>query len=267
MKNIYYITLYILLISTTFVISSCQIFKVKHTDPPKKQTPDKTEMKKPIVKGMRIGALKLGKFVYKASVEKEEGFFDTKIFREVKFQFGNIIITEDVYNSTERTTDRFVIDSISLLPYSRVYSSGIEEIINVKFSSSSIEGNILLPSGVTPFSRILQQPVFSDGFSIDLAITLLPLSVGYKTKLSYYDFKLDDIRNINVEVATMELYPFGNESIDCYRVFVTDEENGTIDTYWISADEYPKIIKADIQVISDYKKRSKTYELIETINH
>lgn len=266
LKNSFYIYGLIILLVSVLFIPSCELFKIKHTEPPKKENTDKTSMKKPVIKGMRVGALKLGKFVYKASVEKAEGFFETKIFREVKYQFGNIIITEDTYNSIERTTDRFVIDSVSLLPYSRIYSSGLEEIINAKFSPSTIEGNILLSSGSTPFSRILQQPVFSDGFSIDLAITLLPLEIGYKTKLSYYDFRLDDIRTINVEVASLEYFPFGNDNIECFRVFVTDEENGTVDTYWISADEFPKIIKANVQVISDYSKRSKTYELEEIIS-
>lgn len=254
------------MLAIVFIFPSCELFKIKHTDPPKNENTDKTTMRKPIIKGMRIGSLKLGKYVYKASIEKAEGFFETKIFREIKFQFGNIIITEDVYNSVERTTDKFVIDSVSLLPYSRVYSTVLDEIINAKFSPNKIEGYLLLSNGVTPFSRNLQQPVYSDGFSLDLAITLLPLEIGYRTKLSYYDFRLDDIRTVNIEVVTIENYPFGNENIECFRVFVTDEENGTVDNYWISADDSPKIIKAEIQVINEYTKRSKNYELIEIIN-
>jgi len=265
LKRIYNNRGFIFLILLVLFIQSCELLKIKHTDPPKKQEKDKTAMKKPVIKGMRLGALKTGKYVYNASVEVSDGFLKSKIFREIKFQFGNVIITEDTYNSTERTSDKFVIDSVSLLPYSRILSSGIEELINAKFSPTQIEGYLLLSSGSTPFQRILSHPVFSDGFSLDLAITLLPLEVGYRTKLYYYDFKLDDIRSINIEVVNIEYFQLANESIECYRVFVTDEENGTMDTYWISYEEYPKIIRAEIQVISDFSKRMKTYELVEVI--
>lgn len=257
--------LIILLFSFTLLISSCNILK------PKTQEKDSTEAKdintgslrNRTMKDIRFGSLRLGKYVYKATIEKKEGSEDAKVFREIKYQFGNLVLTEDIYTPTVKTSDKYVLDSNSLLPMFRNVTIGVDEVVNINFSEKNVEGFIVLSSGKSPFNIKIVSPVLSDGFSLDLALTLLPLESGYKLNLSYFDYRIEDIRNVNIEVANVENVQTQNGVIPSHRVVVTDNDNGTFDSYWISNKDYPVIVKSEVGMIYDNKTRMRKLELVE----
>jgi len=222
-----------------------------------------SNLKKKTLNDLRFGDLRLGKYVYKATIEKKDEIEEARIFREIKYQFGNLIITEDIYAPSEKTTDKYILDSNSLLPISRSMFIEIDEVINAKFNTNKVEGQIILKTGVSPFDIKLTSPVLGDGFSLDLILTLIPLQTGYKTELSFFDYRIEDIRKVNVEVSSSENLQTAIGSILCYRVLVSDNENGTFDQYWISSQDYPLIIKSEIGMIYDRKTRMKSIELLE----
>jgi hypothetical protein len=256
--------LLIIMFSFVFIIGSCNIFK------PKTQEKDNTgenintgSLRNRTLKDIRFGSLRLGKYVYKATIEKKEGVEEAKVFREIKYQFGNLVLTEDIYTPTVKTSDKYVLDSNSLLPMFRNMTIGIDEVVNINFSGKNVEGFIVLSSGKSPFKINIADPVLSDGFSLDIALTLLPLEPGYKLNLSYFDYRIEDIRNVNIEVANVENVKTQNGVIPCHRVVVTDNDNGTFDSYWISNKDYPVITKSEVGMLYDNKTRMKKLELLE----
>lgn len=265
MKRINYAVLFVIIFSVIFSVSSCNILKPKKQE--KENGENKTintgSLRNRTLKDIRFSSLRLGKYVYKATIEKQDGVEEARVFREIKYQFGNLILTEDIYTPSVKTSDKYILDSNSLLPLFRNVTIGVDEVVNINFSEKKVEGFIVLSSGKSPFSIKIVNPVFSDGFSLEIALTLLPLEPGYKLNLSFFDYRIEDIRDVLVEVGNAENVQTQTGTIQCNRVVVTDNENGTFDSYWISDKDYPVIVKSEIGLIFGNKTRMKKLELLE----
>ncbi|MBN1633013.1 MAG: hypothetical protein JW917_02480 [Ignavibacteria bacterium] len=256
--------IFLFLISFTFM-QSCNIFKPKGQDT-EKQGEEKIStvtIKDRKLKDIRYGAIRLGKYVYKASTVKKDKTEQARIFREIKYQFGNLILTEDTYSPTEKTSDKYVLDSNSLLPMFRNITIGINEVVSINFSEKSLEGFIVYPSGKSPFEEKISSPVFGDGFSLEIALTLVPLEKNYKVNIPYFDYRIEDIREVVVEVSDVESVRTENGTYSCHKVIVTDSDHGITDYYWISNKDYPVIVKSEVGLIYDKVVLTKKMELVE----
>lgn len=265
MKKINYILLFFLLICVSLFVNSCVIFK------PKGQETEKTDsaktnpvtLKNRTLKDIRFGSLRLGKYVYNAVIEKKDKSEEAKVFREIKYQFGNLTVTEDTYAPTEKISDKYVLDSNSLLPMYRNVSIGVDEVVNINFSVNSVEGFVKYSSGKSPFDIKINNPVFGDGYSLEIALTLLPLKKGYKINIQFFDYRIEDIREVVAEVTDIEDVRTMNGTISCYKVVVTDSDFEINDKYWISDKDYPVIVKSEVGLIYEKKPRMRKLELVE----
>ena len=258
----FFIYLFILTLFVSF--TSCGTFKKVTKSDTENKTKIKTRYnsKDTPIKRLRIGSLKPGKYEYNATIELRGETYYVKLFRDIKFMGNDIILSEDIHLPLGKSTDKYVIDTSSILPISRVAYEGIDEVLNLSFSRNNIQGYIITQTGKSAINFGIKSPVLGDGASIDLAISLLPLEVGYTNTLKFYDFRLDDIRTCDVEVPSIDEIQCPLGTFKCYRVLLKDSDNKTLDIYWISTDEIPKIIKAEIQIPTDFSSRRKAFELV-----
>lgn len=265
MKKIKYILLFFFFISVIFSVNSCVIFKPKNQDSGKTDSAKITTvtLKNRTFKDLRFGSLRLGKYVYNAVIEKKEKTEEAKVFREIKYQFGNLTLTEDTYAPSEKTSDKYVLDSNSLLPMYRNVSVGVDEVVNINFSVKSLEGFVVYSTGKSPFDIKIKNPVYGDGYSLEIVLTLLPLKKGYKVNIPFFDYRVEDIREVVAEVTDIEDVSTTNGTISCYKVIVTDSDFEINDKYWISDKDYPVIVKSEVGFITDKKTRMRKLELVE----
>lgn len=245
------------------MISSCNsLKKIIKPAPDTTGVSEKFDGKNAPIKKLRKGLLKTGKYEYNATLELRGEIHSVKLFREIKFQKDNIILTEDIHTAIGKSTDRFTVDTATLLPVSRVAYEGVEEVLKLVFTKKSITGYTIDDMGQINVSIDIMSPVFSDGFNIELALTLMPLDEGYTNVIKYYDYRLDDLRTAEIEVPAIDEIQSFYGNFKCYRVFVRDPDLNTLDIYWVSTDGIPKIIKAETEVPTDFGKRRKAFELV-----
>ncbi|HPS64725.1 MAG TPA: hypothetical protein PK447_04050 [Ignavibacteria bacterium] len=215
------------------------------------------------IKRLKMGALKTGKYEYNSTIELRGEVYNIKLFRDVKFIGSSIVLSEDMHLPLGKSTDKYLLDTATLLPVSRTAYEGNDEVLNLSFSRKGITGYKMTDQGKEPVSYNLQVPVLGDGVCIDLAVSLLPLDVGYTNTLKFYDFRMEEIRTCDVEVPAIDEVQCPLGTFKCYRVFLKDNENNTLDIYWVSSDDVPKIIKAEIEIPTDISKRRKAFELVK----
>ncbi len=262
-KNLLIIFLALSSLAIAAMMSSCSsIKKIIKPAPDTTVTYEKYDGKNAPIKKLRKGLLKTGKYEYNATLELKGEIYNVKLFREIKFQKDYIILTEDIHTAIGKSTDRFMVDTATLLPFSRVAYEGIDEVLKLVFSKKAVSGYTVDDMGQTNVNVDIKSPVFSDGFNLELAITLMPLDEGYRNTVKYYDFRLDDIRTAEIEVPAIDEIQSFYGNFKCYRVFVHDPDLNTLDIYWVSTDGIPKIIKAETEVPTDFGKRRKAFELV-----
>lgn len=245
------------------MMSSCNsLKKIIKPAPDTSGYNEKFDGKNAPIKKLRKGLLKTGKYEYNATLELKGEIHSVKLFREIKFQKDKIILTEDIHTAIGKSTDRFTVDTATLLPISRVAYEGVEEVLKLFFSKKSVSGYTVDDMGQTNVNVDIISPVFSDGFNLELALTLMPIDEGYINTVKYYDYRLDDIRTAEIEVPAIDEIQSFYGNFKCYRVFVRDPDLNTLDIYWISTDGIPKIIKAETEVPTDFGKRRKAFELV-----
>lgn len=256
--------IYLAVIGVIFSSSSCDTFKKIFKSVPDTSKHKETgyTIKDAPIKRLRMGALKTGKYEYNATIELRGEVYNVKLFRDVKFTGSSVVLSEDVHLPLGKSTDKYLLDTATLLPVSRTAYEGSDEVLNLNFSRKEISGFKETDAGRAPISYSIQAPVLGDGVCIDLAVSLLPLDVGYTNTLKFYDFRMEEIRTCDVEVPAIDEIQCPLGTFKCYRVFLKDSENNTLDIYWISTDAVPKIIKAEIEIPTDVSKRRKALELV-----
>jgi hypothetical protein len=261
--NRFFISLVIAVIAILSFSSCNSVKKVIKTAPDttKNRHSGYTSKDAPI-KRLKMGSLKTGKYEYNATIELRGEVYNIKLFRDIKFSGNSIVISEDIHLPLGKSTDKYFLDTATLLPKSRNAFEGNEEVLDLTFSRDEIIGYKMTEQGQMPIKYSLLSPVLGDGICIDLAVSLLPLEVGYTNTLKFYDFRMEDIRTCEVEVPSIDEIQCALGTFKCYRVQLKDSDNKTLDIYWISTDDVPKIIKAEIEIPTDLSKRRKAIELV-----
>lgn len=142
-------------------------------------------------------------------------------------------IVEESVSQMGSSFDTLDVDAATLLPVRRAGKQGMAK-INISFTPSSVEGKILAGPQELPMNAKLSAPVLSEGAGVELAISTLPLTEGYKTTILAFDLMAAKEKKMLLAVIALERIILDGGTFDAFKIQLSaaDGEGGT-NTLWI----------------------------------
>lgn len=124
--------------------------------------------------------------------------------------------------------DTLEVDKQTLMPIRRASSGGAD--INLRYTESSITGEIGFQGQSMPINQELAAPVFASGSGLELVIAGLPLALGYETPVRIFNAQMQRVRPMLLSVTGAETAESPAGTFETFVVQITpldDDEGGT----------------------------------------
>ncbi len=202
---------------------------------------------------------------YESDFELMGKKFHLEINRVIEKEFSP---EKDFVRIIERTegimsaVDTIELDGKTLFPLRRSFIQGAG-IINLNFSRDRVLGEIKMGHQVVPIDAKLDEPVLSGGASTEIAISTLPLSRGYKTTFKQFDFMMNRVESIVLEVSAIEKINLRDKEYETYKVELFSEGDKELkQVLWFDINN-KVLLMSKIKLPANVGGGFLTYELVE----
>jgi dipeptidyl aminopeptidase/acylaminoacyl peptidase len=163
---------------------------------------------------------------------------------------GNAVyrVTSTATTPMGEASDVVVVDATSLRPVSRLAKQG-PATVEIKYGDKAVTGEINAGAQKMPINVALDAPVFGDEAALELAISSMPLTNGYRTTIRTVEAGMQQrVRYWSVNVAEDSVtVPAG--TFQTYKVTldpIDNEGGGT--TYWVTKDSPRYIVRGEAKL-------------------
>lgn len=162
--------------------------------------------------------------------------------REItKTKDNKINITDEANFQMGTMVEEYIIDGKTLLPLSKISKANGMEYAKFEFTGNGIRGNMQGKE----IKLDLTSPVLGDGASTDIALSVVKYKTGFSGYIGVYDNASNVIKYFKIDVPSIESVVVPAGSFECYKITAKDLESNKSDIYWISREEFPKLIKSE----------------------
>ena len=207
----------------------------------------------------KLKSVKLN-FSMKMKVQGQD--FNMTATRDLKVSGDGKINIEDIATTPMgNMKDSYLIDANSVMPINTVKKFGDMEYLNLSYLIGGVKGTMKGQTGVKNIDEKFSSPVLGDGASFETYLSLLKFSDGYSAYLKYFDENGFTVKYSKVEVLGLEELTIGGSKYQCWKLKITDLEENSSNSYWISNDDIPKIIKSIVKMPATMGGGEMTMEL------
>ncbi len=203
----------------------------------KVEIPKKVEVDKSQIQELKFNPDKMffGELNYQSDFELMGQKYHLEINRKVekgKFEGKDVIRIVEQTEGIMSAFDTLDLDAKTLFPIKRYLVQG-QGSISLKFEKDKVTGIIKFGPQEIPINANVSEPVLSGGAGTELAISTLPLNVGYRTELSEFDFMSGQAKKYLLEVKEKEKINLGAKEFETYKVtLITQDDNEVKQTLW-----------------------------------
>ncbi len=115
--------------------------------------------------------------------------------------------------------------------------------VDLHFSPDAVRGSMKAMGNEMPIETKLDGPVLMDGAPLQIAVSTLPLSRGYKTALKSFDLPSAKVAGMALEVDGEEQVGVLAGTFETYRVAVRRVDSPGASTLWIERTEPRRVVK------------------------
>lgn len=233
----------------------------------KVEAPKKVEISKDEIHSLKFNPdnMFLGELTYQSDFELMGTKYHLEINRRVeKAKYEG----KEVYRIIEQTEgimsayDTLDLDANTLFPIRRYLVQGPGS-ISLKFEKDKVSGLMKMGPQEIPISAAVSEPVLSGGAGTELALSTLPLKVGYKTQISQFDFMSGQAQKYFVEVKDKEKVKVGNKNFEAFKVeLISQDENEVKQVVWYDV-ESRIMVKAQVKLPPQAGGGFLVYELMD----
>ena len=203
----------------------------------KVEIPKKVEVDKSQIQELKFNPDKMffGELNYQSDFELMGQKYHLEINRKVekgKFEGKDVIRIVEQTEGIMSAFDTLDLDAKTLFPIKRYLVQG-QGSISLKFEKDKVTGIIKFGPQEIPINANVSEPVLSGGAGTELAISTLPLNVGYRTELSEFDFMSGQAKKYLLEVKEKEKINLGAKEFETYKVTLTTQDDNEVkQTLW-----------------------------------
>lgn len=142
-------------------------------------------------------------------------------------------------------SDVYLLDGNSLRPLQRETRQGAAT-VTVEFSSREVSGQIDAGTQQIPIQIDLEAPIFGGDAGLELVLTALPLSEGYRSPVRFAEVGMQQrVRFFQIEVGAVETLELELGSFEAWPVKLSPlDGEGSSQTVWISAEGPRQLLQA-----------------------
>ncbi|NPV12331.1 MAG: S9 family peptidase [Ignavibacteria bacterium] len=208
------------------------IVDISKVEAPKKVDFDKSEISK---LEFNPDKMFIGELNYQSDFELMGQKYHLEINRKIEkaiFEGKDVIRIIEQTEGIMSAYDTLDLDAKTLFPIRRYLVQG-QGSISLKFEKDKVTGLIKFGPQEMPINANVEKPVLSGGAGTELAISTLPLSVGYKTELQQFDFMSGQAEKYLLEVADKEKVKIGEKEFEAYKVnLISQSDNEIKQSLW-----------------------------------
>jgi dipeptidyl aminopeptidase/acylaminoacyl peptidase len=161
-----------------------------------------------------------------------------------------------------QTVDTLDLDVVTLLPVRRAVKQGMAT-VNVNFTSTGVDGKIVMGPNQMPVNAKLSSPVLTDGAGTEIAVGSLPLVEGYSATLDVFDLMQAKASKMNLKVTGSEKVTVAGGTFDAYAVELSPAEgDGGNIKLWISKDDR-RTVKSETKMSAQMGGGTASSELVK----
>ena len=140
--------------------------------------------------------------------------------------------------------DTLDMDAVTLLPVRRAAIQGSGKVV-FNYSANAVEGKIMMGPQEMPVKVQTTNTVLPDGAGMELPISTLPLSEGYKAVIYQFEIMTQKQKAIGLTVVASEKITGAAKEIDTWKIELTpkDGDPGGI-KMWVEKDNR-KILRTE----------------------
>lgn len=236
-------------------------------DVKKVEAPKKVETKQSDIQKLLFNPEKMffGELNYQSDFELMGSKYHLEINRRVekaKYEGQDVIRIVEQTEGIMSAYDTLDLDAKTLFPIRRYLVQGPGS-ISLKYEIDKVTGLMKMGPQEMPINSKISEPVLSGGAGTELALSTLPLEVGYKTQINQFDFMSGSAQKYLVEVKAKETINVDNKQFETFKVeLFSQDENEVKQTLWY--DVNTKImIKAQVKLPPTAGGGYLVYELME----
>lgn len=206
-------------------------------DVSKVEVPKKVEAKESEIQVLAFNPEKMfyGELNYQSEFELMGNKYHLEINRKIEkaYYHGKEVVR--VIEQTEgimSAYDTLDLDATTLFPIRRYLVQG-QGSISLNYEKDKVTGLIKMGPQEMPINSNVSEPVLSGGAGTELAISTLPLEIGYKTNINQFDFMTGSAHKYLMEVKNKEKIKIGNREYETYKIeLFSKDENEVKQTLW-----------------------------------
>jgi len=207
----------------------------------KVEAPKKVEVDKSEIHQLKFNPEKMffGELNYQSDFELMGQKYHLEINRRVErgtFEGKDVIRIIEQTEGIMSSYDTLDLDPKTLFPIRRYLVQG-QGSVSLEFEKDRVTGLIKFGPQEMPINVNVSEAVLSGGAGTELAISTLPLKVGYRTELNEFDFMLGQAKKYLLEVKGEEKIKVGEKEFETYKVTLTTQDDNEIkQTLWFDVN-------------------------------
>lgn len=233
----------------------------------KVEAPKKVEISKEEIQTLKFNPDKmfLGELNYQSDFELMGTKYHLEINRRVekaKYEGKEVFRIIEQTEGIMSAYDTLDLDANTLFPIRRYLVQGPGS-ISLKFEKDNVTGFMKMGPQEIPISAHVSEPALSGGAGTELALSTLPLNVGYRTQISQFDFMSGQAQKYFIEVKDKEKVKVGNKNFEAFKVeFISQDENEVKQVTWYDV-ESRIMVKAQVKLPPQAGGGFLVYELMD----
>lgn len=233
----------------------------------KVESPKKIDFDKSLFKKLEFNPEKifLGELSYQSDFEIMGQKFHLEINRVVekgKYEGKEVIRIIEQTEGIMSAIDTLDLDAKTLFPIRRYLVQGPGS-ISLNFEKDKVTGLIKMGPQEMPINAKVTEQVLSGGAGTELALATLPLSIGYKSEFSQFDFMSGQAHKYLIEVADKENIKVGKKDFQTYKVnLISLDDNQVQQTLWYDVKDHT-LIRAQTKLPPQAGGGFLVYELMD----
>ncbi len=233
----------------------------------KVEAPKKVEISKEEIQTLKFNPDKmfLGELNYQSDFELMGTKYHLEINRRVekaKYEGKEVFRIIEQTEGIMSAYDTLDLDANTLFPIRRYLVQGPGS-ISLKFEKDNVTGFMKMGPQEIPIRAHVSEPALSGGAGTELALSTLPLNVGYRTQISQFDFMSGQAQKYFIEVKDKEKVKVGNKNFEAFKVeFISQDENEVKQVTWYDV-ESRIMVKAQVKLPPQAGGGFLVYELMD----
>lgn len=233
----------------------------------KVEAPQKVEIKENEIQKLVFNPDKMffGELNYQSDFELMGSKYHLEINRRVEkanYNGKEIIRVIEQTEGIMSAYDTLDLDAKTLFPIRRYLVQGPGS-ITLNYEKDKVTGLMKMGPQEMPINASINEPVLSGGAGTELAISTLPLEVGYKTNLYQFDFMSGAAHKYLLEVKETEKIKLETKEYETYKIILlSQEENEVKQTLWYDVNS-KIMIRAQVKLPPTAGGGYLVYDLME----